>query len=293
MNILSFDIEEWFFEKGGVNNDWKFDQLNEMLDRILLLLQSKKISATFFCLGEMAIDFPDVIKKIASFGHEIGCHSMKHHWVNKMSSKEFYKDTQTAMEVIEKIIDNKVISYRSPAFSITEKSKWAFDILADLGIKNDASIFPTSRDFGGYKGYPAINKPSKIILDKGASITEFPINITRLPIINKEIAYSGGGYFRLLPLSFIKKRISNSEYTMCYFHLGDLVDYETPLMSKKEYEDYFKEPGTLKNRYLRYFKSNIGRTRAFKGLKDLINSYDFISVKEAAKSNINFQEISL
>ena len=80
---------------------------------------------------------------------------------------------------------------------------------------------------------------------------------------------------------------------MCYFHLRDLVDYKTPMLSKKVYENYFKESGTYKNRLIRYLKSNIGRSRSFSSLSSVLKDFKFISIKEATLSESNFPIITL
>lgn len=85
------------------------------------------------------------------------------------------------------------------------------------------------------------------------------------------VAYSGGGYFRFFPLSFVKHQIENKDYSMCYFHINDLI-------SEPQYEQYYKEPGTIKNRYLRYLKTNVGRNSAWKNLKALISDTPFESI---------------
>ena len=74
MNLISFDIEEWFIEKkfNGARQD-KYVQYDAILSRILDLLEEKECKATFFCLGKIACDFPYVIKRIAERGHEVGC----------------------------------------------------------------------------------------------------------------------------------------------------------------------------------------------------------------------------
>lgn len=284
MNILSFDIEEWFIEKNFKDGEaWKYREFDSMLDRILDLLDQCSTKATFFCLGQLAKEFPKVVRKIAERGHEVGCHSNCHRWINKMSPEEFRKDTVIAIESLEQLIGEKIRSYRAPAFSIGESNKWAFEILAEAGIENDASIFPGMRDFGGFPAFKGGCKPCKIEYN-GSIINEFPITMTKLPLIGKEIAFSGGGYFRLLPLNFVKARMKYADYVMCYFHIADLLDFKSKFMTKQEFERYFKTSGNLKNRTMRYVKSNIGRKRAFKGLTNLLEDFHFCTIDQAAES---------
>ena len=278
MNILTFDIEEWFIEKAYKGNRLeKFAKFDSYLENILNLLNETNTKATFFCVGKMAIEFPEVIKRIAAEGHEIGCHSNVHTWLNKMSNEEILHDTQEAVDSLEKCIGMKVKSYRAPAFSIGDKNKWTFEILAKCGIERDASVFPAARDFGGFSSFG--HKEPALIFFNGIQIKEFPICTTKL--LGKEIAFSGGGYFRFFPLWFVKSKLKKNSYSMCYFHIGDLLPETNGLLSKKEYEDYFKENGSLINRYKRYFKSNFGKKNSWNKLDDLVHSFDFVNLNMA------------
>ena len=277
MNLLTFDIEEWYLnhQKGGPKE--KYAEYDRYLDAILNKLDERGFKATFFCVGEMGRLFPEVIKKIQQRSHEIGCHSNIHTWLNKMSEAECLEDTHRAVDSLEQCIGEKVKSYRAPAFSIGEKNKWAFEILAENSIERDASIFPAARDFGGFPHFG--QKTPCIVEYNGIRIKEFPICTTK--VLGKEVAYSGGGYFRFFPLDFIEKEMKKNTYTMCYFHIGDLIPESKAVMSKQAYEEYFKEPGTLKARYVRYMKSNLGKKNAFQKMMRLIDETDFVNLQQA------------
>ena len=280
MNILTFDIEEWYLEKVLHNGRaFRYKQFDDTFAKVLDELDKRGIKATFFCVGKLAIDFPQVVCEIAKRGHEVGCHSNEHTWLNKMTEEQLRRDTEEAIKALEDVAGQKVVSYRAPAFSITQENKWAVNVLAECGIENDASIFPTSRDFGGYKGFPQ-DTPC-IISHDGATLKEYPISLTS--ILGKQIAYSGGGYFRLLPYRFVSRTMKQKDYNICYFHLNDLIKQKIAFKSKAEYEEYFKEPGTLKNRILRYAKSNVGTGDAYSKLQRLLSEHLFVSIREADK----------
>lgn len=280
MNILTFDIEEWYLEKilhGG--RTFKYQSYDETFCRLMDELDRLGIKATFFCVGQLAKEFPEVVKTIAMRGHEVGCHSNEHTWLNKMSEDTLRKDTTEAIKILEDVSEQKVVSYRAPAFSVTQENKWAVNVLEECGIENDASIFPTNRDFGGYKGFPQ-DTPC-IISHDGATLKEYPISLTS--VLGKQTAYSGGGYFRLLPYWIVDKTMKRRDYNICYFHLNDLIKQKIAFKSKADYEGYFKEPGTLKNRIMRYAKSNVGTGDAFGKLQKLLTDYIFVSIRETDK----------
>ena len=280
MNILTYDIEEWFAEETlyGDRKE-KYPEYDQYLSQILDILDEKKVKGTFFCVGGLVPKYDDVIKRIAGRGHEIGCHSNQHHFLNKMSYEEVLADTKEAVDAIEQLIGKKVLSYRAPAFSIGESNKWVFDILAECGIERDASVFPAERDFGGFSNFPS--EMPCIIKHEGHTIKEFPICMAN--VLNRRVAYSGGGYFRFFPLMFISNQMSKSKYAMAYFHIGDLIPESKSVMTREEYESYFKENGSLINRYKRFIKANLGKKRAFDKMVSLIGKQTFISLEEADK----------
>lgn len=280
MNILTFDIEEWYIERIGFKRAEKYAEYDRYLDSILNKLEERRQKASFFCVGEMGRLYPEVVQKIQKHGHEIGCHSNKHTWLNKMSTEVCREDTHAAVDSLEQCIGEKVKSYRAPAFSIGETNKWAFEVLAENGIERDASVFPASRDFGGFPNFG--QKTPCLIEYNGIQIKEFPVCTTK--VMGKELAYSGGGYFRFFPLGFVKRNLKKSSYAMCYFHIGDLVPESEGVLNKKDYEAYFKEPGTVKARYMRYIKSNLGKKYAFPKMEHLIDAMEFVNLSQADES---------
>ena len=278
MNILSFDIEEWYLEKTYFgDHKERYAEYDRYLNGILDVLDERGFKGTFFCVGGMGESFPEVIRRIEERGHEIGCHSYRHTWLNKMGREEALKDTRMAVDVLEQCIGKKVRSYRAPAFSIGKTNKWAFELLAECGITRDASVFPAERDFGGFSEFG--HKSPTLVYSTNCKIKEFPICTTNL--LGKELAYSGGGYFRFFPLGFVVNEMKKSNYNMTYFHIGDLASVVPYVMSKSEYESYFKQPGSLKNRYMRYIKQNLGIKGAFDKMVKLIKNVDFVNLEQA------------
>lgn len=287
MNILTFDIEEWFLEKNCFGNrKEKYQAFDHYLNLILDNLETQQKKATFFCVGGMAREFPEVVRRIADKGHEIGCHSDQHVWLTKLSEKDLLSDTKIAIESLEQCIGKKVLSYRAPAFSIRNDNKWALEVLANCGIERDASIFPATRDFGGFANFG--QKVPSIVQYNGVEIKEFPICTTN--IMGTEIAYSGGGYFRFFPLWFVTNKMRQADYSMTYFHINDIVPEQ--MMEKDIFEQYFKEKATLFNRYKRLIKSNLGNKKAFNKIMKLIDKFEFQDLA-TADATINWNQVPI
>ena len=81
----------------------------------------------------------------------------------------------------------------------------------------------------------------------------------------------------------MKQKMQKADYAMFYFHIEDLLTTKEKFNTREEYESYYKQPGTLTNRCLRYFKGNVGKGSALKKLLKLIESEEFVNVEEASK----------
>lgn len=69
--------------------------------RILDVLKSHNVRATFFCIGQRAIENPDVAKRIVSEGHEIGNHTFSHGWwSNLLLARALAMEMSHAQEAI-------------------------------------------------------------------------------------------------------------------------------------------------------------------------------------------------
>ncbi|MEO8172287.1 MAG: polysaccharide deacetylase family protein [Sediminibacterium sp.] len=247
MNILTFDIEEWFHCDFISDKDtWKNyeTRIHGGVDVILQHLSDNNLKGTFFILGWIAERYPEVVKKIAKDGHEIAGHSYYHELVHRMKPKEFFEDTDKTLKILQDITGEKVVIYRAPAFSITEETPWAFDVLAELGIEYDCSIFPSAHDYGGFPSFGE-SKPTLINVN-GVLIKEFPMNTVKL--FNKAIVFSGGGFFRLFPYWLIKKWTAESSYVMSYIHPRDF-DHMQPMLPQlplmRKFKSYYGLKGSL------------------------------------------------
>ncbi|HHH53677.1 MAG TPA: DUF3473 domain-containing protein [Bacteroidetes bacterium] len=271
MNILTFDIEEWFhiLDHGSTKSEEQWSnyeyRLESNMDKILSLLEQKDQKATFFVLGWIARKFPHVVQKINAMGYEIATHSDLHQLAFEQNKKEFAKDLENSIKSIEDIIGKKVRAYRAPGFSVKEENKWVFELLVKHGIEIDCSVFPAKRAHGGFETY-GYAQPSVIQMNN-VKIKEFPINLAALRVQN--LIFSGGGYFRLLPYWMIKILMRKSSYVMTYFHPRDF-DVHQPMIQDLS--------------QIRKFKSYYGLDGAFNKLERLIEDFDFMDLDQANRS---------
>ena len=271
MNILTFDIEDWYHildnDSTKTINEWSRyeNRIHRNIELIFSVLEKHNVRASFFCLGWIAEKYPEIIRKIDKMGYEIGSHSYMHQLVYEQNKYVFKKDTEKSVKIIEDITGKKVRIYRAPGFSITESTLWALEVLIELDIEIDCSVFPAKRAHGGF---PSYGKGESCIFNiNGLTIKEFPINIHTF--LSKNIIFSGGGYFRLLPYLLIKNFSEKSNYIMTYFHPRDF-DPMQPIIKDLPLS--------------RKFKSYTGLKSALSKLDKYINDFSFTDISTADKS---------
>jgi peptidoglycan/xylan/chitin deacetylase (PgdA/CDA1 family) len=95
MNILTFDIEEWFhlLDNTSTKNEEQWagfkPRIHQNMDVIYDILEKTGVSATFFVMGWMAEKFPEVIREISDRGYELGSHTHLHQLVYEQDRNTF------------------------------------------------------------------------------------------------------------------------------------------------------------------------------------------------------------
>jgi polysaccharide deacetylase family protein (PEP-CTERM system associated) len=235
INVLSVDVEECFHatEVSGSGNGLPDapSSVEAQTERVLDLFARHRVSATFFMLGLVAEKHPRLVREITKQGHEIGCHSYAHSLVYDLTPHEFRQDTKRAVRCIEDACGLTPLVYRAPSYSITTKSLWALEILAELGFTHDSSIYPIRHD---RYGIPGFGRHARRYETSSGGIYEVPIATAQISS-NRLVPVGGGGYLRLLPYCYTAagvRRINESEgQPACvYFHPWEL-DPEQPRLT--------------------------------------------------------------
>lgn len=267
MNILTFDIEEWFhlLDNDSTRSEIQWGRYEKRIEgnvgRILDILDSTGSKATFFIVGWIAKQYPQVVRRISE-NYQVGSHTMNHQLVWQQTPAEFRKDVDESVKRLEDITGQQIECFRAPGFSIRESEAWAFETLAEYGIKYDSSVFPAHHAHGGMPSY-SISRPG-IITHHGVSLKEFPIPFKR--IAGHHIIFSGGGYFRLFPYHFIRMWTHEADYNLCYIHPRDL-DSAQPMIKELS--------------LFRRFKSYYGLQHAEHKFRKLLTEFDFTDIKSA------------
>jgi polysaccharide deacetylase family protein (PEP-CTERM system associated) len=224
LHAFTVDVEDYFqvsaFERCVSREQWDtFScRVESNTRRILDLLKTHEVHATFFILGWIAERYPNLVKEISRAGHEIGSHGYWHRLIYTQTPTEFRADIRRSVAVLENIIGLPITAYRAPSFSITEKSRWALEVLIEEGFTADSSIVPIYHDLYGIPGAQAglhqLETPAGSIWEFPPAVYGFLGNKLMLPV-------GGGGYFRIYPFRFTRwclRQLEKRQPLMFYIH---------------------------------------------------------------------------
>jgi polysaccharide deacetylase family protein (PEP-CTERM system associated) len=197
-----------------------------VIDRLLDVLDGKSVRGTFFVLGWLAEQEPDMVRAIAGRGHEVASHGYEHELVGRLGPEGFRTSVLRSKQALEEITGEAVLGYRAPSFSIVPGLEWAFDELLAAGYRYDASLFPVSQH--PTYGYPADSPDPHWIARPGGRLAEFPATTAR--VFGRTLPASGGAYFRLLPYRLVRAGLRQAAGRgaagMFYIHPWELDDWK-------------------------------------------------------------------
>jgi polysaccharide deacetylase family protein (PEP-CTERM system associated) len=270
LNAFTVDVEDYFqvsaFERYIARDQWDRWESRVVANthRILELLDRHGVKATFFVLGWIGKRYPQLVRDIHAYGHEIGSHGYWHRLIYEQTPEEFRADLRRSRDVLQEAIGQPVTTHRAASFSITKQSLWALEILVDEGFLVDSSVFPIRHDRYGIPGAePRLHR----LTTAAGPLWEFPPAVARFAGLN--VPVSGGGYFRLYPLRwtlFCLHRINRAgrQPFVFYAHPWEL-DPGQPRIRKASRTSRFRHYVNLGgnerklDRLLRYFR--FGRLR--------------------------------
>lgn len=269
-HFLTFDVEEYFQVEAAsarlARSVWKDMpcRLHRVIDRILEILDDFDTRATFFILGWVAENEPEIVRKIAAEGHEIASHGMEHRMLTRLSRQKFYQSICDSKALLEDLSSQKVFGFRAPTFSLLHSTAWAIDELLAAGYAYDSSVFPVRHDRYGVPHAPRhlhyATGPS------GQSIIEIPPLTFRALRNNWPIG--GGGYFRLAPLWMTSHAIDlwqkQGTNAMIYLHPWEF-DPDQPVLPMSR---------------ISRWRHRVNLSHTERKLRSLLMHFDFCSVRQ-------------
>ena len=231
-HLLTVMVED-YFHVGAFGNliqqrNWAnfVPRYEQNTRKALDLLDQYDTRATFFVLGWIAEQSPDLVREIVAHGHEVASRGYYHRSLENLSIEEFRDDLRRTNEAIENASGQKVIGYRAAEKLPFEKHDWVLDVLAEEGFAYDSSFLPR-------RGDAADRQVAHRYEHGDSAIWEFPYSTRDLGI--GLLPISGGNYFRQIPYTLMRRAVrdwhkrSDAPF-ISYFHVWEL-DPEQPRIS--------------------------------------------------------------
>jgi polysaccharide deacetylase family protein (PEP-CTERM system associated) len=237
IHALSFDVEEWYHSDlliGRLPAEERVPQVREAIRPILDLLQRAGVRATFFTVGEVARDHPDLVRELVATGHELACHTMTHPNLWRLTASSLEDELAQYRRAVEAAVPGEdVLGFRAPMFSLDRRTGWALGVLRDGGFRYDSSVVPVRTPWYGVPGAPlgvyraSLSDPGQV--DEESGFLEFPLTACALGPVR--IPAAGGVYLRLIPYPVFRsllRRVARQRPFVIYLHPWETY-HATPL----------------------------------------------------------------
>jgi polysaccharide deacetylase family protein (PEP-CTERM system associated) len=273
-NILTIDVEEIFHAELIRNspNLKKEFRTPHNLPIVLDLLNEYNAKATFFVVGELAQQYPQIVKEIEKQGHEVAFHGWSHLPLQRLNRDSFKEEISKFKEICP-----DCVGFRAPSFSLNNVTSWALEVLLEYHFHYDSSIFPARTPmYGSSKALMRPYTPSSTdILKETTSfgLREFPLAV--YSSLGFRVPIAGGFWLRFWNNHLIKKGIKKLNEAgmpaVLFLHNWEL-DPETPklqlpwLKSFVTYHHLAKTTGKL---------ISLMRDNTLISVKDYINTSSF------------------
>lgn len=177
--------------------------LKQGMPRLLALYDKYNVRATFFFTGHIAKICPQLVKMAYGKGHEVGSHGLTHEVglaIDTLPWEEQVRHLKESKQIIEDIIGEEIISFRSPAARVNKSFPLA---MKESGFRIDSSVSSQRMDM--FMSFGVKNKMNWLfaprhayfvdennIFKRGKSdILEIPISAIAFPYI--------GTFMRIAP----------------------------------------------------------------------------------------------
>ena len=227
-NCLSVDLESVSHREFNllkrVNSG--SDKLIETIKNILDLFNKFSAKATFFVVGELYDQYPQLINEIKARGHEIAYHTHRH--VLLKTKADLINELKLSRKFLQKF---HPIGFRAPRMFFRQEY---FPILAASGFKYDSSSydnFSSSKNYYGIKEFPV-----SLFSFFPDSNLNFPKNFSRSLI--KGLPFGAGlslSFFGKHTQTFINLINRRRQPAILFFHPWQFTPYNQKILLKDMY----------------------------------------------------------
>jgi len=217
--LFTNDVETQSIWFNMLRDETGLKVIKEGMPALLDIYEKYGIKSTFYFVGDMAEKFPEVVKMILPYGHEVASHGWSHEVCNGfdvLSYKVQLEHLSRSKKLLEDISGVEVVSFRAPALRVNGNTAIA---LAEAGFKIDSSVasqrFDFFLSFGGVKKLnwltaprlPYRTAPESLFKKGDGRLVEVPLTALLFPYV--------GTTMRIFPnLTRIQRRLLHGESKM-------------------------------------------------------------------------------
>jgi peptidoglycan-N-acetylglucosamine deacetylase len=213
---VTFDLED---NRSSAEQEERFVPMSH---RFLDFLEQRSITATVFIVGEIARSHPDLVRRVAGDGHEIGLHGLRHVALGDVGPARLGRELREGRELLEQVGQASVRGFRAPIFSLTPATYWAVEQIAEAGFAYSSSVLPAANPLHGWPGAPR----QPCLWENG--LVELPCPVGGFG--RALVPFLGGIYLRYMPMVLARRflrRLDESAVAWSYSHPYD-IDPEEP-----------------------------------------------------------------
>ncbi len=271
-NILTVALEDYYqvgvFNRLIQHGQWyRFEtRFEQNAQKTLELLERHQIKATFFVLGWIADEYPEIVRRVAEAGHEVASKGYYHRSIRQMTPAEFREDLARSREALERASGTLVLGYRVAHEWLQPDDLWALDVLIEEGYAYDSSICPTLRHFA-HQPWRAFAH-QHVHRDGRRRIWEFPLSVWKF--LGIDIPIAGGNYFRQFPHRLVRHEVDRwirrqPHPFVMYFHIWELdpgqpkIEAASRLNRMRHYRHLERMGPILEDYFNRYRFTSVAR----------------------------------
>lgn len=167
-----------------------------LVERFVRLLERHRVRCTFFTVGDIARRYPSLVRDLAAAGHEIAAHGSEHVPLDRLGASGFRADLERNLEALARAGCGEIRGFRAPVHSLTARTRWAWELMAGLGIRYSSSVLPARHPLHGWPGF------ARGCTLTPAGVWELPFTLAGLPGL--DLPFAGGVYLRALPFALVR-----------------------------------------------------------------------------------------
>lgn len=205
------------------------------LPRILDILKSHDVAATFFTPAWVVRTWPDLCRRILAEGHEIAGHGDLHETFYGRDREDQFRILQNSQETFQNVLGRRATGFRAPQGDFGPET---LELLAECGYTYSSSMRSGDRPYRHHEA-PLAELPAKSLFDDGSAFAyhrapNFPRGLDRIapyrPVFRSWGEEIDGAAEEGLPVVTIwHPKILGSPGRLTLFDnfIRDLVDRET------------------------------------------------------------------